>query len=215
MSASSIIAVVGGSCAGKTSYAYHLAKSLNATGVICGDKYQLIRGWPLATGQREASLQMGVQKYLYQCLPPDSEPFTAEQYARAVRGIVAAYPGLYIIDGLSASYQSAIDNFGAPVSLYGLAPRPIALAVPIWVWRMVHNWGVINEVRWNFVKYGRSSWITKNSLVVRHISDYLDGFTSLAGLAIGLIRAGLHDEGGVIHGKHAAFLANARVRWVR
>lgn len=170
-----IVIVAGGSTAGKTSLACSLATMGHAAAIICGDQWQLVAGFPIATSIVDAD--WAGRRELYGMLPPNSGgTLSATEYHRALESVLRRYPGqLVVIDGLSFAYFELIPLLRRQhkVLVIGLRPRwitlPFRLLVRMWrAWRQ----GVVHEIKSGTAQFGPSAFHPSRTFVVRDVAKY-------------------------------------------
>lgn len=209
---SRIIVIVGGSTTGKTDFAYSLAKMAGAAAVVCGDQYQLVGGFPLATGAVDSERHAGVRRELYGVLAPTVErTLSADEYAVRLNGVLSRFPDeLVVIDGLSLAYFPILARLRADhrTLVIGTQPRwTTPFRVIARMWRLMRA-GVVTEIRNGAREYGAASWYIRNSFVPQEIIRH--------GVVLGAIRVfwkGLTGE--AICGKNRRMATSGEVDlWV-
>jgi hypothetical protein len=206
-----VIVIVGGSTTGKTGLAYALAEIVRARAVVCGDQWQLVAGFPLATGIADGA-HSHLRRELYAMLPPVSAPPSSATYAAILGDVLRRYPtGCIVIDSLSLAYFPVIHLLRQSHQVLVIGLRPNWLTMPFRVVRRMWNaWraGAVTEIRTGAQKYGAHAWYLRNSFVAQNLTRY--GFF-LGGALI--LWKGLTGE--AIRGKHRRIVASGAVDvWV-
>lgn len=205
---SRIVVIVGGSTTGKTELAYKLARVVGAATVVCGDQYQIVGGFPIATGIIDSAAYGDVKRELYGILPATTDSTLSDaEYGAYLDNVLACHPNdLVIIDGLSVAYFSVLAQLRERHDTIVLGLRP-HWATPLRVLqRMWKAWrgGIVPELRSGGQKYGEQCWYYRNSFVAQAIAHH--------GLLIAMVRilwTGLTGE--AIRGKHRRILASDAV----
>lgn len=170
-----VVIIVGGSSVGKTQLALDFAYNCVDPRIICGDQYQLLEGWPIASGAAEATSNE-FKLYGYGLCPGGLPPMNKEQFWDATSKFITTFPSKAtpIIEGLSVEYLSTAPNKidGRKVLIFGLRTNSVTEQHMRERLEDAIESGLFEEVTKSLEKYGSDCWMAQNSMVVKAVSQY-------------------------------------------
>ena len=166
---SKLIAITGVSSVGKTSIAYEVARKMNAS-VICGDKVQIIAGYPIITGASDRD-KYRTGSFLYGA---STTRMTRSAWRKAVSGIITAIGGDFVIDGLAWFYMREAISLGATIYRLNVNPDLLPSLFRKRLDKAISS-GLLDEVR----RGQRDENLIKESSIAEILSMYTRGETSL------------------------------------
>ena len=166
---SRIIAITGVTSIGKTEVAFEIAKRLGAN-VICGDKVQIIAGYPRITGAVDHE-QFAIGSFLYGSSKLRMDRAT---WRNLVKGITSAVGGEFVIDGLAWLYMRQALDVGAIIFRLNPDMSKLRKYIEMRLDREIQN-GLLDEVR----RGERDLNLIKESCTAEFLSKHTRGEQSL------------------------------------